>query len=138
MCLAVYISSDKKLPISEWIKDKTLVCFSELKDIDQPVKKLFSKQNAYYVSSYEGCGCGFLLDGKEEEELKKKRESYTNLADFLQNYIKDGEVEIFSCWEGDQDKPPTHHKEIHLNTLKNPDFCFQDNFEDRRFYKVSI
>ncbi len=62
MCLAVYIGTDEELPLSAWVEDQTLVCFSALNEKDFPVRKHFSSKNVYYVGSDEGCGCGFRLE----------------------------------------------------------------------------
>jgi hypothetical protein len=137
MCLAVYISSDQKLPI-KMHNHENINLFSALSSKDEPVLKHFSKPHTYYLSSYEGCGCGFILKDKDPGHLEAGRESYQKLANFLESHLSPGQVEIFSCWEGSQAEEPTDRAEISLATLKSSDFSFQENSSERHFYRITL
>jgi hypothetical protein len=133
MCLAAYIAASVPLKLIEWEKAEPNFHVAELSSRDSHVKKQFALSHVYYVGSHEGCGCGFLKDGEVGEDLKRVEESYARLADYAREALEAGaELQLFSCWEGDQGAAPEFHEVISVETLKESDFVFKE----KAFYRL--
>ena len=132
MCLAIYIASDEPLPLVAWSVQSPAFHVIDLSEREQVVRKQFANPFVYYVGTYEGCGCAFNY-GREypeyednPEELKFAEESVTRLADYLSDAVsKVGSVQVFSCWEGESEKPPEHFREIVPDKIRQKDFIFR-------------
>jgi hypothetical protein len=96
----VYIAADQPLPLIAWDAAAPALHISELRESHQPVRQQFSKPLVYYVGSHEGCGCGF--DYREWEIDDPARETIERLASYLAVAVQRGSVELFACWDGDQ------------------------------------
>lgn len=112
---------------------------------DAPVRVQFVQPYVYYVGSHQGCGCGFrspqlelegfelvaevlpllsaLLDDERSDFLDEQR-SRELLSALVRSALCEGDVEVFSCWAGDEGKAPTVAKDVspdyfaaHLNPL---------------------
>lgn len=110
MCLALYIASEKALPLieypnypqsvftlPEWPGMAQRFHISTLKENQEIVRKHFSMPNVVFAGSYEGCSCGFNY-GREypdyeddKEHLNAARESVGELV----TYIRHNEVKSF-------------------------------------------
>lgn len=142
MCYALYLATDKPLPISQWNPDAPGVCvvhWDERKD--NAVRRHFSKPNVQYVASTSGCGCDFPFamlvnewfqpaDPNEKPNIRKSRHG---LVDLLR---KSGEpvVEAYGVWEGDQHKQPRCRELIDLDKILNPEFFFKE----QGFYEIRL
>jgi hypothetical protein len=84
MCLAVYLASDKPLPLIEWNEKEPSFYVGELTKSDKSVKIQFEFPYIYYIGSDEGCGCGFFKKGRESDELFRAEENYSKLASYLE------------------------------------------------------
>lgn len=134
MCLAVYIASDKELPLSSWNEDKPMFHTSELKEHDECVKEQFNLPNVVYAGTDESCGCGFLKEYETGEELKRKQKNYEELFNYLSVLKNDGaKLQLFSCWEGDQNKPKEFNEVISIDTISDKKF----QFKEKALYVVS-
>ena len=133
MCLAVYIASNKQLPLIPWVEKNPSFCVIELTKNENGVKKQFSLEHVYYVGSHEGCGCGFFKEGEAGEELVKIEENYNRLSTYILNAKENNsKIELFSCWEGDQASKVEKKEKITENTLKEKLF----EFKEKWFYEV--
>ena len=56
MCLAVYLASDKPLPLVEWNEKQPKFNVLPLDDRDTQVTKQFRNPFVVYAGSHEGCG----------------------------------------------------------------------------------
>jgi hypothetical protein len=112
MCYALYLSTDKKQIIEKGIPKGMALYLRELtKDSEKEGLKLkFTKQNIYYIGSYEGCSCGFFVEGDDG----KKDEALRVLNLLIRQIIEDDEVEIYSCWEGTWGLQPEQVREMVL------------------------
>lgn len=104
MCLFVYLAS--QAPLSEIPYAKGQI-FSVTKQKKIP-SCLAGFAHVYDISSYEGCGCGFLTDGKT---LLDKEEYEQGLASLeaLQSYMKEAlalesPLTMLASWAGDEEK----------------------------------
>ena len=133
MCLAIYIASNKPLPLIPWVEEKPAFYVEEVMKDGAGVKQQFQYQHVYYAGSHEGCGCGFIKDGEGGEELSQIEENYKRLSAYLKDAKESGaELQIFSCWEGDQNREPEYREEIDEKTLNERDF----EFKEKALYRV--
>ena len=134
MCLAVYIASDKPLPLISWVEERPSFYVEEVKKDEAGVKKQFKYQYIYYAGSHEGCGCGFFKEGEVGDELAQVEENYNNLSAYLKKSKETGaKLQLFSCWEGDQKAEPEHREEIDEENLNEKQF----EFKEKALYQVA-
>ena len=133
MCLMVYIGSDKPLPLIDWNENERAFNVSELTKYEQNTAAQFKLSYVYNAGSHLGCGCGFLREFKDEEELVLVKENYSKLNAYLQKAQEAGaNNQIFSCWDGDQEAKPEYREEISLNRLIEANF----EFKEKALYKI--
>jgi hypothetical protein len=136
MCLMVYIAADNPLPL---IHQQSNGCFhvTELREDEVGVRRQFTKQHIRYVGSYEGCGCGFRYgiwpisddspwaeDNRADEAAG--RESVERLSQYLFSAVKEGDVELYACWDGSQTDDPASRSTVTPAAIGEPSFEFQD------------
>ncbi|CAI3799814.1 hypothetical protein [Rheinheimera sp. MM224] len=127
MCLALYIASDLKIPITAYNDRIPRFHVTELEKNDFLVKKQFCLPNVSYAGSNEGCGCGFFKDGLEGEELELAQENYYSLAHCVSALkFKGGKVALFACWEGDQGTMPKTREKLSVSELTSKAFEFKE------------
>lgn len=127
MCLAVYIASNKPLPLISWVEEKPAFYVAELSENEAAVKIQFKYQYIYYAGSHEGCGCGFFKDGEVGEELALVEVNYKDFSAYLKKAKELGaSIQIFSCWEGDQTSEPEYKEEISEESLNEEQFEFKE------------
>jgi hypothetical protein len=127
MCLAVYIASSKPLKTTGRDKANQEFYVTNLSTHELPVKKQFELPNVYYVGSDQGCGCGFLKDGVVGEELTQVEGNYLQLSGYIADARQQGaEIQLFSCWEGDQASRSEFQEVISEADLITPEFEFQE------------
>ena len=142
MCMAIYIASDRLLPVIEqreipkdamssptWPREAQRFHTAPLHSEQEAVRSHFSLPHVLYAGSYEGCGCGFNFgreypDAEDDEgQLAAARESVAELV----RYVRDSGVrEIYSCWFDDETKPTAHERTITLETLASQAFFFRE------------
>lgn len=126
MCLMVWLGSARPLATVVLPKapDPLLGYFNVTAEPpNAPVRVQFLQPYVGGIGSHEGCGCGFcsqqielngydrvadvmpllgaLLDNEREDFLAQQR-SRERLRDLVVTALCDGEVEVFSCWVGDE------------------------------------
>jgi hypothetical protein len=83
-----------------------------------------------YAGSYEGCGCGFQLgehpaESLEPDELFQRRRSLQEFAAYLREELpRVGTIQLYACWDGDQEEPPAHRRVLTPSSLEADDFFF--------------
>ena len=122
MCLAVYLASDRALPEVAW-NAKSPAFYLEPVSASEGVRKQFAHAHVYYAGSHEGCGCGFSKDGESGEDLVRCQQNYVALARVTGDAISRGaNVQLFTCWEGDQGCEPESVEALDVAMLESPDF----------------
>lgn len=133
MCLMVYIASDKPLPLIDWNEQKRCFSISDLTKYEKNVETQFELPHVYNAGSHLGCGCGFLKESKDEEELAQVNDNYFQLSAYLKKARETGaNTQIFSCWDGDQEAKPEHREEINPEHLVEANF----KFKEKAFYEI--
>lgn len=108
MCLAIYVGTSEPVTKQPWNSESPGFYVDVVGNREADVRKNLSKPHICYVGAHEGCGCGFILSGYEEDdELKLTQESRLALTGFLNNLVRQGkEVEMLICWEGEESNAP--------------------------------
>lgn len=155
MCLLVYVATVRPLAEAPRPTDEHPVdghaCVERVDD-DAPVRARFGLPSVAYVGSHEGCGCGFQSDdyvvgelspaealaladaltADERRALAAEQRSRERLRDLITAALADGEVEVYGCWAGDEDRPADDVREVpvaHFVTRLRP-------FDERVLYRV--
>jgi hypothetical protein len=136
MCKMVYIAADRPLPLIEWQENNPGFWTGAIQE--DGVRKQFTKPYVYEAGSHEGCGCGFAYgiwpidddspwaEGRRADE-EAGRESVRRLSEYLSRAVEEGEVELYACWDGDQEKDPVERATITPADLGGPAFEFKDS-----------
>lgn len=128
----VYISADNPLPLIDWQENVTAFCVSELTEDEKKVSKQFSKPFLAYAGSYGGCSCGFSYgeeefeDEDDREEDALARESVRQFAEYLSPLVKNGSIEIFACWDGDQEAEAEERQTVTPDYFGGEKFSFKE------------
>ncbi|MDD5057805.1 MAG: hypothetical protein PHQ60_08025 [Sideroxydans sp.] len=128
--MMIYLSAAKPLSKIEWNEAEPRFYISTLAPNEERVSCQFKTQNVVYAGSYEGCGCGFQYgeypaENYEPDELKNRRRSLDDFAKYLRNELpKVGAIELFACWDGDQEAAPEHRRSLTPASLEANDFFF--------------
>jgi hypothetical protein len=142
MCLALYIASDRQLPLIKqpeyasdcvaspnWLAEAQRFHTATLELSQEAVRLHFSHPHVLYAGSCEGCGCGFNY-GREypeveddAEHLRAARESVAELVLYIR---ESGVREIYTCWLEDETKPILRHRTVTPEALASPDFVFAE------------
>lgn|SRR5450756_1437946 len=142
MCKALYIASDRRLPVTRqpeypkdctksptWPREAQRFHTAVLKPTQEVVHSHFSHPHVLYAGSYEGCGCGFNY-GREYPEAEDDAAHLTaacqSVAELVRSVRDSGVREIYSCWFDDEAKPTVHQRTITPETLASPEFVFGD------------
>ncbi|MFN2510542.1 MAG: hypothetical protein ABR568_03750 [Pyrinomonadaceae bacterium] len=130
--MMVYIAADNPLPLIEWQENVTAFCVSELTEDEKKVSKQFSKPFLAYAGSFGGCSCGFSYgeDAIEDEDDRREdalsRESVRQLSEYLSPLVKNGSIEIFACWDGDQEAEPEETQTVTPDYFGGEEFSFKE------------
>lgn len=134
MCLTLYLASSIPLPLIPWVEEAPSFYIKELEcpSDDPSVKSRFTLTHLYFVGSHMGCGCGFVKGAQEEDEAERI-ENYVKFADYVRIARTDGaDLQLFSCWRGDELIEPESRHVVSADTLLDPEF----EFEEKAFYVI--
>ncbi len=119
MCLALYISSSKPLPLLPLDPAQPAFHVHELPTAAAAVRAHFTHPHVYYVGSAQGCSCAFNYE--HEFEPIRSLERYLKIA------LADGnELEGFACRTGREAKEVKHSTVVTPETIAMPRFYFHD------------
>ena len=121
MCMVLFLGSDTDLATSKWSKEEPACYVGELASYEEPVRQHFTKKHVRYLGSHLGCGCGFgfeyeTTEGEDPENPVSRRW----LVDLLDSLAKaEGEVEVYSCWSGDEALDAEERKQLRPDDFAN-------------------
>lgn len=135
MCFFLYLASDNKLETEVWKEENPKVGISSKSDISFGGEEKFKKENIYFVSSTEGCGCGFRqkfdVEYPDYIEITQKLEKDKNqqqLFELIKKLlINEDSIELYGCWAGSEDSEIEFQRVIKLNELVEETFYFQED-----------
>jgi hypothetical protein len=128
--MMVYLAAD--MPLREVVWNEAAPAFNTtpLAPEEQRVRRQFSKPDLIYAGSYEGCSCGFQLgeyplEYSEPDEISQRQKSLHDFAAYLREEIRRvGVIEVFACWDGDQEATPEHRRTLTPSALEMDSFFF--------------
>ncbi len=119
MCLTLYISSAKPLPLLPFDPEHPAFHVLELPSAAADVRAHFRHPHVYRVGSYQGCSCAFNYE--HDFEPIRSLERYLKIA------LADGnELEGFACRTGHEEHEGKHSKVVSPEMLAMPRFYFHD------------
>ncbi len=119
MCLALYLSSSKTLPVLPFDPEQPGFHVHELSVEEDGVRAHFTHPHVYYVGSTQGCSCAF----NYEHEFEPIR----SLQRYLKIALADGnELEGFSCRSGREGDEVKHSTIASPEMIVMPRFYFYD------------
>ncbi|MEZ4223521.1 MAG: hypothetical protein R3B13_21415 [Polyangiaceae bacterium] len=128
--MMVYLAADKPLREVAWRADAPGFNTTPLVPDERRVRRQFTKPCLMYAGSWEGCGCGFQLgeypaEFQEPDEMSQKRRSLQGFATYLREELpRVGSIQLFACWDGDQEAPPEHRRALTPSALETDAFFF--------------
>jgi hypothetical protein len=138
MCKMLYLAADQALPLIPWQENNPGFWVREIREAEAGVRKQFTKPYLCYLGSHEGCGCGFAYgiwpidanspfaeDKRADEEAG--RESVRRLSEYLARAVADGAVELYACWDEEQECEPVERGAITPADIGGPAFQFKDS-----------
>ncbi len=112
MCWVLYVAADVPLPEIPWNQDRPAFNATRIPRPESPVARQFSKPHLHRIGAHTGCSCGFdrtQVNERHPHELADTEQSLRDLRAYLDQVVAAaGPVELFACWDGDQEKPPEH------------------------------
>ena len=115
MCLAVYIASDRELPLKPFAPRAPAFNVKPLTAHEASVRQQFSLPHVVYAGAQTSCACGFVEESDDDREASEA--SRSDLVEYLELALRSGAVEIFTCWEGDQERGPARRLRLDLAQL---------------------
>lgn len=146
MCMMFYIGTRNQL--LEIAFDETFpgLHVRILSEKEQAIDAHFSTPNIAYIGSSSGCGCNFRhalwdhgnwlpVDGHGQSDNNEIKRNQQSLHDFLWLHkMTDRSVELFCCWNGEQNEPSLFRTEINIEEIIDEDFFFKE----RGFYSIKL
>ncbi len=132
-CMAIYLAAEGPLPLIEWCAETPGFYLADLEtENDELVRVQFTRPHVYYAGSHTECGCGFNYGRiakfeRDAEELARKHHSLAAMSEYLAHEIgRVGEIELFSCWDGDQAADPELRRDLTPTSLLGESFLFYE------------
>jgi hypothetical protein len=128
--MAVYIATAQPAPIVPWDETRPAFNAQRITDAEHAVLARFTHPNVAYLGAHTGCSCGFSYarewaGSDEPDECLAAQESTRALREYLARVLKtEPEVELFACWEGDQDKPEIARRVVGPDHFGGDEFRF--------------
>jgi hypothetical protein len=132
MCLMFYLGTDTPIARDPYEDGKNRAIYIEdLQPSATGALRHFSKRCVCYVSSYEGCGCGFQHPGelcKDDTEMTgSSQRSREQLAALLRAALRtERHVELFVCWAGDEDDDMEYRRTLSPDDLLDSETSFRE------------
>ena len=82
---------------------------------EDSVRQQFSLPHVVYAGAQTSCACGFVEESEDDREASAR--SRLDLVEYLELALQSGAVEIFTCWEGDQERVPARRLRLGLAQL---------------------
>jgi hypothetical protein len=137
MCMMLYVAADRPLPSIEWRKEAPEFYITSLPPAYEAVRRQFTKSFLYFAGAHTGCGCGFQYglhpvegEGQWADNLREEeaagRNSVRRLSEYLSQVVASGEVELYSCWAGQETDQPEERASITPADIGGPVFSFKE------------
>ena len=145
MCFLLYIASDASLPDIAWDELHPDLSTNALSDYEIPIGEKLIGRNRKYVSSEQGCGCGYRSltfqngtwpDSASSGSTKpaiKGIAIHNSLYRFVKTALDQRyDVSLYGCWDGDFSEPKAGDSAILAEIICDSSFYFRE----RMLYKI--
>lgn len=130
MCLTVYVASSRPL---RYFLDEERYSFLHARELlpskDAP-RQPFSKPYVYHVTSSRSCGCCFQCSEGADDENWTHRKALVAYLERALSIVP--EVELFVCWEGDEESEPVSRDWVSTQDL----LLWRTRFEERELLTI--
>jgi hypothetical protein len=117
MCLRLYIASDVELAQVPAQSPPGPLSVRAVEDVTAGVRGHLSKAHLYVAGAHTGCACGFTF-GPNAEHAEMGVGSVRELRAYLASaLVTASELEMYSCWEGDEGNSVEHRERIDVTWL---------------------
>jgi hypothetical protein len=137
--MGLYVASDQPIAATAWSETKPGFHVQHVTEADDRVRVQFSKAHVMYLGAHTGCSCGFSYEMSEPESDEDRennrlgRGSVEALRAFLWEQLAVmPEVELFSCWQGDEGAAPEARVRVTPDHFGGGEF----DLPERVFYRV--
>ena len=130
--MMVYLVARTPLRMVPWFEAAPAFNTSTPAPDEERVRRHFQWPDVVYAGSHEGCACGFQLDPSaraslDSEEVRLREHSLRGFAEYLREEVaRVGSIELFACWDGDQEASPEHRRVLTPSALEQSDFLFME------------
>jgi hypothetical protein len=120
----LYMASDEPAPRIPWDEHNPTFYVSELSEDEGRVARQFTKPHVAYLGAHTGCSCGFC---PEQDDDPQALASLSALKSYLELLLANfGSVELFQCWDGDQEQDPGARYRLAPSNLGPDPLCYVD------------
>lgn len=142
MCFVLYLAADGPIPQRVWDPADRHVHTGPLSPQEETVRGRFSLPNVASVGSNLQCGCGFRniarINGDDLAEMLWEIGAIQNGNDEIVNQrelcalveetfrLGATQVELYGCWNGEEQEPLLATETLSNEQLSNPRFCFRE------------
>lgn len=124
MCYMFYIAANRTLPLVHQLDLYPDLTVSEAReDVARMVRSCIHARHIYYVASWQGCGCGFCYEDRDELEATLAQipdetvratdrsdwqagyNSVASLGRYLVNNLAHGPFHLYVAWAGYEGRP---------------------------------
>lgn len=131
MCLNIYISSKKELPVIPWNENSPGFYIMRVDNtgILEMLNPILHSDFIYEALSHMGCSCGLCyadwsIKDKNENHVQRVKD-VQDFANYIDTYKKDNEIQIFcTMWEEFPDK--YEHKKFKTSDIKTDEFYIDE------------
>jgi hypothetical protein len=118
MCHVLLMLSTRELPLVELTESIWLGVEVLPPSYEPLLRRVPAMPFAYYLSSHEGCGCGFHSDEAQAENAEYNQQSLRALASYLRAQLEQPgtEIALYDTWEGSTTEGPRDN--IHVTTAE--------------------
>jgi hypothetical protein len=121
VCLIAYLGSDRELPLVGRAPEGPLHVARASDGDERQLRRHVVTRPLVYVVGARGCACDFQVEADGDSDR-----SLTSLADYLITATRDGPLDFYACWIGDQSKPPTARATVTTEYFRRRPFEFED------------
>jgi hypothetical protein len=143
MCLLLYMATHDDLPLQTSVDIRV----EEVETSRDAIRQWFSLPEVHFIGAHTGCSCGFPhiiaeepieyyegMFNDDEERLPALRSVDLLLALVRESVIANGEVQLYSVWNGNEGLAPKGVIDVALGSLRRETFFLNEQF----FYHVTI
>lgn len=148
MCFVLYMAADALIPDIPFDSNAPALNTQPISDRESPLQDIFHQRNVKFLGSSNHCGCGYrhlsyqngewpeeyLIDTATEFGAETQADHESLHRFMVQQLQHNDKIELYGCWDGDFQHPPTRHEMIAVAELIRRDFFLRE----RCHYTVTL